>query len=212
VTTRTEEEETTEDETEDEESSSGGQELDVDAIVSAVVEQVSAKVIESANQVADKRINQVLDRLSKPEKPKVEGEKPAEASTEGEVRLARKLLKRAIRDEIRDTLEPDLQEAGRELAGEIAGRMILTVDDDEDELAVDIVKRVAGILAKSRDQAEGRVRDDLKKRGLLKDEDPEGSGQPPSKEGTGGAKKPTDRDLFKKGEEVAKKRFGGKDS
>ena len=200
----------------DDEDQSGSSSID-DETLKKVVEAAVTKATEAANSTADKRINQILDRIEgrggKADPPKGE-ETPDQVLAERFQKTQRKLLKVAIRDEVR-RLDADVQPIALKLAQKAADRMTITEDTDEDQVATDLISEIEEQLKEARETFGKAVRDDLKSRGLLKDDDGEddgegkkgSDGQPPkaSKEGD---EKTDPMKLMEEGKAVAEARFG----
>lgn len=183
--------------------------IDVESIVKQAVEAAT----EAANTTADKRINQILDRLepAKPE-PKKDEDPGAAAIAKVEERLTktqRRLLTAAVRDEVK-RLDPSVQTVAREMAKAVTDRMTITDDMDEDEAAVEIVALIETQLDTAKETFETELRDDLKSRGLLKDED-KGNGSQGPKGKDDGSSEDDAKKQYEAGAAVAKERFKKKE-
>ncbi len=186
-------------------------EIDVESIVKQAVDAAT----EAANTTADKRINQILERLepaSKKEPEKKDDDPAAAAIAKVEERLSktqRRLLTAAVRDEVK-RLDPSVQSVAREMAKSVTDRMTITDDMDEDETAVEVVALIESQLDSAKETFETELRDDLKSRGLLKDED-KGNGSQGPKGGDDGSSDEDAKKQYEAGAAAAKERFKTKE-
>ena len=100
---------------------------------------------------------------------------------------------------------PAERKAALRLAKQLAEARGLSRDEDEDEVAAEIVDVVEKTLTEVREHYEAALRGDLEQRGLLRESS--GTGQP-TKQGSGGNAGPSPTELFKQGQKLAQEMFG----
>lgn len=203
-----EEAEPDDDDSIDDEDGDDGDE-DSDDAVDALAERLGAQF----ERVVDRRITSLMKTLQKDYGLAKSGTKKRSGKVsddDGESRESRdpmltRHLRTAIRDAVGDEFDDKTErKMALKLAKEIGDLRGLTVDEDEDEIASEIVEQVKGLMGDAKSHFEAAVKKDLKRRGLLQEEDPGQDGKTrATKKGPG--KSP--EELFRAGQSRAKEKF-----
>lgn len=189
------------DESEDDEDDDDNTAL-IDAIVERVAEKTSSQI--------DSRVNSLVKTLTKDYGLKKrsdddDGDKSKSKTVATRNRGLDRVLRGAVREATNEAFDdPKERKAALVIAKQIADARGLGEDEDEDEVAEEIIESVTEFMASAKVHYESALRKDFEQRGLIEPEPPKQPGKKGTKTQTG--KSPSE--LFKQGQAKAKVRFG----
>lgn len=154
--------------------------LDQKALVTEIVTQVTT----ATSSEIDRRINALMKTLTgEYGLKKAAGAPESTPKPDTDDRLLKRLRRSAVSETVTNAKLPDEESRSmvRKLALRLADSMPLDSDEDDYQFAERIVKEVTDEVVGMKSAYEKQVLADLKKRGLLTEED--GGGQPPKTRG-----------------------------
>jgi len=178
--------------------------VDPEQLVKDAVTAASDAFAEQMETAIDRRTTSLMKTLASDYGLTKKTKDPATETEPAPDPNAIRALRAALRDEVAAEFEdPAERKLALSLAKQMGEARGLASDEDEDEVAGEIVKGVKSFLEEASSQAEAAVTADYKRRGLLKEDDPT---QPPAGGGTDGPGT-SPAELFKKGGQAARDRY-----
>lgn len=177
--------------------------------VSELVEALADRLGPAMESVVDRRITSLMKTLRTEygiEKNAASAPAAKPQAAASDIGMTRQMLRMAIREEMQfqEFTSKDEAKAARDMALKFADRMHVESVEDVDDIAQEIVQQVTTTMGSMKETYQKQLRSNLKKRGLLRDEEEETTS--PSRNSAGdshSAQKAWDR-----GAELAKQKFG----